>query len=467
MPQYKFGANDIFHNVIKTYPKYVFSYYHNTSYINNRNTQGQNVVSGSVYLQEICVDRPEDQLITAVIHKGGNNKFIFANVTSSYQYKNIQAGNTASMVYPISSSAPVRRLIIAEKISKGRIGVEIRDGVTDRETVREAIALKNTYDHYKTMSKYYDFDKYIMVSGGVPPSLKSPNVGKNLNLYDPDPAASFTTTELKLMTQSIPQNDFTNIISIPSIFYGSQIKKGSVDLKFYFTGSLIGRAQDTRKNGELIETTGSSVNTVVGMVLYNEGIIVLTASHDLNSSTDGYLSPVTGTITTKAGPTKVALQSAWRETPSWAQFMAHESFITSSTDPDSASYGPISSSYILEYQGVNKVPTITMMAHAPKNDLNWSNNPTYIEKSHLTTTYTGSFVLFTGSKDYAERDNIPIKNTISSSHCGFTASYQPQTFISKVGIYDENEELIAIAKMATPVRKINERDYTFKLKLDL
>ena len=40
------------------------------------------------------------------------------------------------------------------------------------------------------------------------------------------------------------------------------------------------------------------------------------------------------------------------------------------------------------------------------------------------------------------------------------------SFISKIGIYDEKKNLIGVAKLATPVKKTEERDFTFKLKLD-
>ena len=33
--------------------------------------------------------------------------------------------------------------------------------------------------------------------------------------------------------------------------------------------------------------------------------------------------------------------------------------------------------------------------------------------------------------------------------------------------YDDNQNLIAIAKMATPIKKTAERDFTFKIKLDI
>ena len=41
-----------------------------------------------------------------------------------------------------------------------------------------------------------------------------------------------------------------NIISVPSIFYGSSIRKGSVKLKYYVTGNLHAEAFDKNKNGE-------------------------------------------------------------------------------------------------------------------------------------------------------------------------------------------------------------------------
>ena len=33
MPQFKLKKNDVYHNVLKTHPKYVISYYHNNVYI--------------------------------------------------------------------------------------------------------------------------------------------------------------------------------------------------------------------------------------------------------------------------------------------------------------------------------------------------------------------------------------------------------------------------------------------------
>ena len=55
---------------------------------------------------------------------------------------------------------------------------------------------------------------------------------------------------------------------------------------------------------------------------------------------------------------------------------------------------------------------------------------------------------------------------VSSSFAFPTASFQKETYITRVGIYDENRNLIGIANVATPVKKTEERDLTFKLKVD-
>ena len=115
-----------------------------------------------------------------------------------------------------------------------------------------------------------------------------------------------------------------------------------------------------------------------------------------------------------------------------------------------------------------------MLAHAPAGMLNHSNNPTY--KNFGQSTHTD--LAFSSSFQYIEPDNVTVKNTVSSSWEVLTssanpiyqqnsASFKKQTFISKIGIYDEERNLIAIAKLARPIKKTEEDDYTFKLKLDI
>ena len=101
---------------------------------------------------------------------------------------------------------------------------------------------------------------------------------------------------------------------------------------------------------------------------------------------------------------------------------------------------------------------MTMFAHAKENQLNFSNNPTFI---------TGNINAYIAQDVYHENSQVEIKNILSSSYKNYSASFKPVTYISKVGIYDKNKNLIAIAGLANPVRKLEERSYTFKLKLDI
>ena len=114
------------------------------------------------------------------------------------------------------------------------------------------------------------------------------------------------------------------------------------------------------------------------------------------------------------------------------------------------------------------MPTLTMMCHADKNEMNWSNNLTYLDRTVATgSNYQRILGGQTGSAVYREGKYIPIKNTVSSSFANYSASYSDQTFISKINIFDKYGNIIAIAKTATPVTKNNNTDYTFKLKLDI
>jgi len=214
-----------------------------------------------------------------------------------------------------------------------------------------------------------------------------------------------------------------NAIYIPSIFYGSSIKKGSIDLKYYSDGSLIGRLTDSRQNGELIQVN-ESTEEVMGVCLYDQGVILLTGSAVLTSSPD----------------------KSWLDFAGPATVPPEESIIAQ-----------------INFQGTSYTETITMLAHAEKAEMNHSNNQTYIDYEDATTYTEGSVAT---APLYTELDKT-IKNTVYSPYPDPTGSFEKITYISKIGVYDESKNLIGIATLATPVKKTEERDFTFKLKLDI
>lgn len=450
MPKKKFGPDDIFYNTVKTYPQYTLEYKLNESYINNRQTQGNRVQSGSVSLYELNVDRAQgSDLIYPFITKGENvNDFVFSNTSDAESipdYVQTQVGTDITSSYPLTASVSRERLI-GNGSSAPFSGFDIIDGVSYTGSVYKILGLENTLNKNKIFSPSFDFSEYY-ISGGIDPTVN--NVQQ---------AAS-------------PHQKYMSLFIFPEIFKAQKINPGSVELNFYITGTLVATAKDTKRNGELIETFGpsSSADTVIGTVSYAEGIMLITGNYNLNDDVeDGYLCPVTGTTTTEAGPGKVALQSDWRDNPKWAHFGSYEAFIRSSDSILSQSYAAVSSSYELKFEGTNTMPTLTMFAHADKNEFNWSNNLTYLDREYATgSTYQKIAVAQTSSVAYKEKEYLPVKNTISSSFDNYSASYSDQTFISKINILDEDGNIIAVAKMAKPVTKTNSTDYTFKLKIDL
>ena len=47
-----------------------------------------------------------------------------------------------------------------------------------------------------------------------------------------------------------------------------------------------------------------------------------------------------------------------------------------------------------------------------------------------------------------------------------TGSFDNVTYLSRVGIYDRDRNLIAIAKLASPIRKRETDSFSIKMKID-
>jgi len=390
MPYYEFKTKDILRNTLKTHPEYKFNIYDRNIYLNNQyNISGTHVdnttmvPTGHISLYELNIDRAADNKIYPFITKDGGLNSI-GTVTNAEYNTSFQYGDIISGSYPLAAS-----------ITRERFGTGHGDSAASHIT-----ALKNTLNYYTYLSPHYKY---------------SSSLGDKAQ-------------------QEI------NLISIPSIFFDSGIKPGSVDLRFYITGTLVAHATDKNKNGELIQIDGTTfaqtngANSVAGTVLYNEGFVLLTGSWDLTEGTYDF-----GDVT-RVG--------------SWCDFAA------GANDDQDSSLTP-SASFQLGFKGTNEISTLTMHAIAPKGHLNHSANPTF------KLYDSSSLVAVTDKHFYSEPSNVPMVNTISSSFCNFSASFKKQTFISKIGIYDDERNLIAVANLATPVKKTEDRALTFKLKLDI
>lgn len=403
MPYYKFKKNDILYNTIEAKPVVKFDVNNNKIYYNNLNYQtgsltGSNlnqVPVGHLSLYELNVDRTSNSFIFPFITKDGSYETIQG--VSSVDYKTlIPPGGQITGSYPLSASISRERFPVNHGIQNPTV------------TGSHVIALENTLNYYTTNSPRYAFS--------------SPQFGDK---------------SLQEIT----------LIYIPSIFYGSTIDRGSVDLKYFISGTLVARARDIHYNGELVQTDGTAYaqnngsNRIPGMVLYDEGVILLTGSWDLSN-------------------TAYNLGSSSAENPTWITFGAGAN--DHGATPSLTQSVDAKASFVLEFKGVNYIETITMFAHADKNELNYSTNKTFVNYASASANPPT-----TGSNFYIENDSIPLANTVSSSFYDYEEKFKHQTFINKIGIYDEKKNLIAVANLATPIKKTAERDFTFKLKLDI
>lgn len=269
----------------------------------------------------------------------------------------------------------------------------------DGERKRHLLSLKNTFDHYKYISPHYAF------------------------------SSSYGNKELQAV----------RLISIPSIYYGQSIKKGTVSCKWFVTGTLIAEIADINQDGEMIQIAPSGSlgsGSVAGVVLYKEGFICLTGSWQLD-------------------PVHKDLYDIFDEDPSspaWIHFMT--------TGAVGATEFVTSSYFDLNFEGTEVIPTLTMFARAEKGEFNHSNNPTYIE-------YGQKMNPFTGSTGFREKPDLAIKNIVDTVYDEEDPPFEKITYLSKVAIYDDDGNLIGVAKMANPVRKRENDNIAIKLKLDM
>ena len=249
-----------------------------------------------------------------------------------------------------------------------------------------------------------------------------------------------------------------SLIHIPSLFYGTKIRPGTVSLKWYYTGSLMGELRDTKRNGELIQVSGSSANNgkIAGVIFYNEGFAYLTGSWDISNAACPAVSLSSSSDAAEG-----------KKAPSWIYWGAGmNDGVTEASTSNTTKVGNIkTASFAMNFEGETKTQVMTLYAHARRGEVNYSSNPSFLE-------YGQRLMKMTSSHLYAENPNRRMKNTVSSAFgtgsisSNYTASFQRQVYISKIGVYDKERNLIAVATLGSPVLKKEDEDLAFKLKMD-
>ena len=214
MPFHKFEDTDVFYNRVETHPQTNLIVYNGNLYLNNKSNDSGSFVNnagmvptGYVNLYELNVDRQAGDKIYPFVTKDGS-LYSFSTISTRTFNTDFLYGDQITGSYPMSASISSDRYAVGQ--SRPRIS-----------------ALRTSLNSYKVLSPSYAY---------------SSSHGDKSN------------QELRL-------------ISIPSIFYGSSIQKGSVSCKFYVSGTLISELRDDMKNGQLKQAK-SLIGTVSSPYLY-------------------------------------------------------------------------------------------------------------------------------------------------------------------------------------------------------
>ena len=166
------------------------------------------------------------------------------------------------------------------------------------------------------------------------------------------------------------------------------------------------------------ESTGVN-REAQGIVFYQQGIAVISASvFNMTAS-----QVATGVASSSLGDFYYNNGTTYTTTNAWAS-----ASISGTCDAIRARM------YSLSFQNTTEINSQIYFCRAPHNKFNYSSNPTYT----------------TGSK-------IRVKNV---------ASDQPVSYITTVGLYSANNELLAVAKVSEPIAKRPTNELVLRVRLD-
>jgi len=248
-------------------------------------------------------------------------------------------------------------------------------------------------------------------------------------------------------------------VNIKRLFARDRVKPQTFAMQFYTTGVVDSTTsgQPAYSNIDRTSTSGSAILTdagqgtqfgfggqvgdvafstvssnIVGNLFYDQGIMVLDAKKVLSGTQH-----VSGTIDAiSSGGTAVIGSAAGNPR---AKFIP-DFFVSASIDDvvDHLASCRFSSGSLtaLTFQNVTNINSTLVFCRATADEFNYSSNPTF-------TDADGNIIVI---------DDPTTDRTFS--------------YITTVGLYDANDNLLAVAKMSRPIEKNDEKDLTFRVRLD-
>jgi hypothetical protein len=179
--------------------------------------------------------------------------------------------------------------------------------------------------------------------------------------------------------------------------------------------------------GNIVNASNTAEN--VGLMFYQQGIAVFDMKKVFwaNQHMSGSVTSV-GTLATTPLENEALFIPDFVTSASIDQILDHVA---------TTRFGSGSNTF-LTFQNNTKINSTLYFCRAMADNFNYSTNPSY------TNSEGRIRVIDTGQED--------IEKSFS--------------FVTTVGLYDANEELLAVAKLSRPVEKNDEKDLTFRVRLD-
>lgn len=262
--------------------------------------------------------------------------------------------------------------------------------------------------------------------------------------------------------------DAALFLAFKRLFARDQIKRETFAMRFFHSASIGTNSQNLYSGSKLAQAVftdlgsadqrffdvggqygylvnSSNVTDAVGLIYYDSGIVVL----DVSKAIDG-TQFASGTIRAMTPTGRLELGGPGTATAGTAQFIP-DLLVSGSIDNiiDHFCYsrfGDDADKTAITFQNVTNINSSLIFCRAGADDFNFSTNPTYVETSSTTSSPQGQL------------------NIVDSSLPSDTQ--EPFTYITTIGLYDDNDGLLAVAKLSRPVEKNPGRDLTFRVRLD-
>jgi hypothetical protein len=228
-------------------------------------------------------------------------------------------------------------------------------------------------------------------------------------------------------------------------YFKDEIKKGSFNLVF---SCSLGTASLVDKSGSA-EVTASSCpvgeyarlfisgadtslqvvdgNRVQGLMFYQAGIAVVSPSIFAGSNSVAYGSSSDSISGSQRG--------IWNDVPTVNSATVSQSLLLSTANLQSASYSLYSSVQTASFSSVTEMHSTLYFCRLFNNEFNYSSNPTYLTNSQIYV-----------------KNGDPLSLPIS--------------YITTVGLYSEDDQLLAVAKLSEPIKKTPEVEAIIRTRLD-